>query len=54
MANAPRVRVTRFLDEQGREVFIDAWLFVGGLERYVKEHKAGVAYVSVLPMGHLP
>jgi hypothetical protein len=54
MVDAPRVRVTRFLDEQGREVLIDAWLFVGGLERYVKEHKAGVAYLSVLPAGYLP
>jgi len=54
MANAPRVRVTRFLDEQGREVLVDAWLFVGGLERDVKARKAGVAYLSALPVGYLP
>ncbi len=54
MVHAPRVRVTRFLDQEGREVLIDAWLFVGGMERYVKEQKAGVAYLPALPVGYVP
>ncbi len=54
MKNAPRVRVTRFVNEQGREVLIDAWLFVGGLDRNVGHRLIGVSNRSLPRIGHLP
>ncbi len=41
MSNAPYTRVTHYVDEDENDVFIDAWLFVGGLDRHVGNILAG-------------
>ena len=41
MVSAPRARVAHFVDEAGRDVLVDAWVFVGGLDRQVGEMMVG-------------
>jgi hypothetical protein len=43
MVDAPRRRVAHYIDEEGQDVLIDAWLFVGGSNDYVSELLAGAA-----------
>jgi hypothetical protein len=54
MAKVPRTRVAQFIDEQEREVLIDAWLFVGGLDRYVGEMLAGTSPPTLPRVGFHP
>ena len=54
MVSAPRTRVTRFTDEEGREVLVDAWLFVGGSDKHVGEMMAGVALPTLPRVGLTP
>jgi hypothetical protein len=54
MVSAPRTRVTHFVDEDGHDVLIDAWLFVGGLDRHVGEMLAGTALPTLPRIGHRP
>jgi hypothetical protein len=54
MVSAPRTQVAHFVDEGGRDVLIDAWLFVGGLDRHVSEAQAGTAIPTLPRIGHHP
>jgi hypothetical protein len=54
MADVPRTRVAHFIDENGREVLIDAWLFVGGLDRYVAGMLAGTFPPTLPRVGFHP
>lgn len=54
MVSAPRTRVAHFVDEAGHDVLVDAWLFVGGLDRYVSERLAGTTSPTLPRLGHRP
>jgi hypothetical protein len=41
VGHAPRTRVTHYVDGDGNDVFIDAWLFVGGLDRHIGNMLSG-------------
>jgi hypothetical protein len=48
--SVPRTRVTHFVDEDERDVFIDAWLFVGGLDRHINGRLVGTAPPTLSPL----
>jgi hypothetical protein len=54
MVDAPRALVTRFVDKEGHEVLIDAWLLVGGPDYPLEETlvRAGPSMLS--RSGHRP
>lgn len=54
MTSAPRTRVTHFTDKDGHDVLVDAWLFVGGLDRHVGEKLVGTARPTLPRVGHHP
>jgi hypothetical protein len=54
IASAPRARVTHFVDEDGHDVFVDLWLFVGGLDRHVDDLLAGTTLPTLVPLTTAP
>ena len=50
IANAPHARVTHFVDEDGHDVSVDLWLFVGGLDRHVDDLLAGTTLPTLAPL----
>jgi hypothetical protein len=54
MVSAPRARVAHFIDEEGRDVLLDAWLFVGDHSTPPEEHLVRAAPPALLRTGHRP
>jgi hypothetical protein len=54
MVNAPRTRVTHFVDEEGHDVLVDAWLLVGSPERPSDETLVRTAPPEHPRIGHRP
>lgn len=54
MASAPRTQVAHFIDAQGRDVLVDAWLFVGGQDRPVNEMVVRASPPTLPRTGHRP
>lgn len=54
IASVPRTRVTHFIDEERRDVYVDAWLFVGGLDRYVNKMLVGTTPPTFSPLASTP
>jgi hypothetical protein len=54
MVSAPRTQVAHFLDAQGRDVLVDAWLFVGGQDRPTGETMVRVSPPTLPRTGHRP
>ena len=54
MVSAPRTQVAHFIDEDGHDVVIDAWLFVGGLDRNVGEMLVGTTPPALPFIGYCP
>ena len=54
MVNAPRVRVARFVDQDGYETLIDAWLFIGRPTASLQEQMASVALPALSQVGQRP
>jgi hypothetical protein len=54
MVNAPRTQVAHFVDEEGHDILVDAWLFVGDRRNAVAEIQVS-AVPPILPLtGHRP
>jgi len=54
MVSAPRTRVAHFTDEEGHDVLIDAWLFVGGSAGFSGEMLVSTAPSTPPRIGHRP
>jgi len=54
MVTAPRTKVTQFTNQEGREVTVDAWLFVGGPDRIADEALVRIAPPEAPRVGHRP
>ena len=54
MADALRTRVAHFTDEQGHDILIDAWLFVGGPDRPAGEMAANAMPPEIPRIGRRP
>jgi hypothetical protein len=54
MVSAPRTRVTHFTDPEGRDVLIDAWLFVGYPDRLANDTLATMTPMIAPRVGHRP
>jgi hypothetical protein len=54
MVDAPRARVAHFVDEEGHDVLVDAWLFVGEPDRPVDETLVSLAAPSPPRIVHQP
>jgi len=54
MVSAPRTRVARFTDEEGHDVLIDAWLFVGDSAGFSGEKLVSTTPSTLPRIGHRP
>jgi hypothetical protein len=54
MADAVRTRVAHFTDEDGRDILVDAWLFVGAPDKPMGEIALDATPPELLRVGHRP
>jgi hypothetical protein len=54
MVDAPRVRVAHFVDEDGHDVLVDMWLFVGGHDELNGDMLVRAAPLKLTRTGHRP